>query len=237
VTGSSFEGYPNGAHHQSCGEAVSILRSAHGTASYLAEVFDYLEMQVEAADGTAQAEFAAQNEELLRAMLIFAGSGLDAMIKQLVQDALPDVINLRTGAQEQFRQFVEKRLKRGDGPDYSFVAGVIADPDPRLRLVGDLVERLTSRSLQSVDEILRVGSFFDIPSQTLIPEPEATRNVFSVRNQIIHEMDIDSARSDKSRRSREYSDMVGHTQELFNVAGRFLAAVDTQLNGGSTAAA
>lgn len=147
MTGSSFEGYPNGAHHESCGEAVSILRSAHGTASYLAEVFDYLKMQVEAADDTAQAGFAAQNEELLRAMLIFAGSGLDAMIKQLVQDALPDVINLRTGAQEQFRPFVEKRLKRGDGPDYSFVAGVIADPDPRSHLVGDLMARLTEESM------------------------------------------------------------------------------------------
>lgn len=236
MTESSFEGYPNGAHHQSCGEAVSILQGAHGTASYLAEVFDYLEMQIEAADDPAQAEFAAQNEELLRAMLIFAGSGLDAMIKQLVQDALADVINLRNGAQEQFRQFVERRLKRGDGPDYSFVAGVIADPDPRLRLVGDLVEDLTSRSLQSVEEISRVGSYFDIPSPALIPEPEVTRNVFSVRNQIIHEMDIDFADSNKSRRSRRYADMAAHTQELFNVASRFLTAVDTQLNGGSITA-
>ena len=236
MTEDGFEGYPNGAHHRNCGEAVSILRGAHDTASYLAEVFDYLEMQVEAVDDAEQAEFATRNEDLLRAMLIFAGSGLDAMIKQLVQDALADVINLRTGAQERFRQFVERRLKRGDGPDYSFVARVTADPDPRLRLVGDLVEHLTSRSLQSVEEILRVGSFFDIPSQDLIPEPEATRNVFSVRNQIIHEMDIDFTRSDKSRRSREYSDMVGHTQELFNVASRFLNAVDAQLRGGTTAA-
>ncbi|MYA33560.1 MAG: hypothetical protein F4164_08335 [Gemmatimonadales bacterium] len=233
MTERSFEGYPNGAYHQSCDEAVSILQGAHGTASYLAEVFDYLEMHAEAADDAQQAEFAAQNEELLRAMLIFAGSGLDAMIKQLVQDALADVINLRNGAQERFRRFVEKRLKRGDGPDYSFVAGVIADPDPRLRLVGDLVDDLTSRSLQSVDEILSVGSYFDIPSPDLIPEPEVTRNVFSVRNQIIHEMDIDFTDSNKSRRSRRYADMAAHTQELFNVASRFLTAVDAQLNGGS----
>jgi len=233
VTERSFEGYPNGGYHQSCDEAVSILQSAHGTASYLADVFAYLETQIEATDDPEQAEFAAQNEELLRAMLIFAGSGLDAMIKQLVQDALAEVINLRNGAQERFRRFVEKRLKRGDAPDYSFVAGVIADPDPRLRLVGNLVDDLTSRSLQSVNEILSVGSYFDIPSSTLIPEPEVTRNVFSVRNQIIHEMDIDFADSNKSRRSRRYADMAAHTQELFNVASRFLEAVDTQLNGGS----
>lgn len=226
---SAFEGYPDDAYHPRCRGAVSILRSAHDTASYLAGVHGYLEMQVESAPTGEQAEFTAQNEELLRAMLTFASSGVDAMIKQLVRDALPEVINLRDGAEESFRQFVEKRLQRGGGPDYSFVAGVIADANPRGRLVGDLVDDLTSRSLQSVDEILRVGSFFDIPSKDLIPEPAVTRGIFSARNQIVHEMDIDFARSDRHRRAREYADMEGHTQALFKVAHRFLTEVNARL--------
>ena len=45
---------------QSCGEAVSILQGAHGTASYLADVFDYLEMQVEAVDDADQAGWATR---------------------------------------------------------------------------------------------------------------------------------------------------------------------------------
>jgi len=227
VKESAFEGYPAGAYHPSCDEAVSILSSAHDTASYLVDIFEYLDMQVDFTPDGQQT--AAHNEELLRAMLTFTSSGLDAMIKQLIRDALPEVISLRDGAQERFRQFVEKRLKRGSGPDYSFVAGVIADPHPRQRLVGDLVDRLTSRSLQSVDEILRVGSFFDIPSENLIPEPDAIRRIFSARNQIVHEMDIDSARSNRNRRSREYSDMEAQTQELFEVAMRFLREVDVRL--------
>ena len=226
---SEFEGYPAGAHHPCCSGAVSILRSAHNTASHLAEVHGYLKMQAGSASTSRQTEFGARNEELPRAMLTFASSGLDAMIKQLVRDSLPEVINLRDGAQERFRQFVEKRLQRGSGPDYSFVAGVMADPDPRRRLVGDLVEHLTSRSLQSVEEVLRAGSFFDIPSQALIPEPDATRRIFSARNQIVHEMDIDFAQSDRNRRSRDFSDMKAHTQELFKVAMRFLTEVDSRL--------
>ena len=95
--------------------------------------------------------------------------------------------------------------------------------------MGDLVDDLTSRSLQSVEAVLRVGSFFDIPSGDLIPEPDATRRIFSVRNQIVHEMDIDSARKDRSRRSREHSDMEANTQELFMVAHRFLGEVDKRL--------
>ena len=226
---SAFEGYPGGTYHPCCSGAVSILKSAHDTASYLAGVHGYLDMQAESAPTGEQAEFTARNEELLRAMLTFASSGVDAMIKQLVRDALPDVINLRDGAQERFRQFVEKRLQRGEGPDYSFVAGVIADSNPRGRLVGDLVDDLSSRSLQSVDAILRVGSFFDIPSRDLIPEPLVTKAIFSARNQIVHEMDIDFARSDRNRRAREYSDMEAHTQALFEVAHRFLTEVNARL--------
>ena len=229
MKGSVFDSYPADPHHPRCSRAVSILRSAHDTASYLAGVHGWLEMRAESASTAEQAEFAARNEELLRAMLTFASSGLDAMIKQLVRDALPEVINLRDGAQEGFRKFVERRLKRGGGPDYSFVAGVIADPDPRRRLVGDLVDDLTSRSLQSVDEILRVGSFFDIPSEDLIPEPTVARGIFYARNQIVHEMDIDFARSDRNRRVREYPDMAAHTQALFEIAHRFLTEVNARL--------
>lgn len=223
----AFEGYPVGPYHSCCSEAVSILKSAHDTAAYLADIFEYVGMQV---DPTPEGQqIAVHDEDLLRAMLTFASSGLDAMIKQLIRDALPDVINLHDGAQERFRQFVEKRLQRGREPDYSFVAGVIADADPRRRLVGDLVKRLTSRSLQSVDEVLRVGSCFDIPSDALIPEPYSTRRIFSARNQIVHEMDIDFAQPNRNRRSREYSDMEAHTQELFGVAIRFLTEVDARL--------
>ena len=224
-----FDGYPADIHHPRCSGAVSILRSAHDTASYLAGVHGWLDMRVESASTSEQAELAARNEELLRAMLTFASSGLDAMIKQLVRDALPEVINLRDGAQEGFRKFVERRLQSGSGPDYSFVAGVIADPDPRRRLVSDLVDDLTSRSLQSVEAILRVGSFFDIPSEALIPDRNAAKRIFSARNQIVHEMDIDFARSDRNRRAREYSDMEAHTQALFTVAHRFLTEVNVRL--------
>ncbi|MXW16872.1 MAG: hypothetical protein F4Z83_04850 [Gemmatimonadetes bacterium] len=163
-------------------------------------------------------------------MLTFASSGLDSMIKQLVRDALPEVINLREGAHDKFQGFVERRLRRGDGPDYSFVAAVMADPNPRSRLVNRLVGHLTSSSLQSVDEILRVGSYFDIPSLKLIPDPNSARKIFVARNQIVHEMDIDFDRPNRNRRPRKKVDMVTRTQDLFAVAHRFLTEVDSQLD-------
>ena len=225
---SAFEGYPVGDHRDPCAGAVSILRSAHDAASHLIELFDIFsesEILSEHADGT---EWLVQSQELLRAMLTLASSGLDAMIKQLVRDALPEVIDLRPGAQEQFRRFVERRLKRDGAPDYSFVADVIATREPRSRLTDEMVGRLTDRSLQSVEEILRVGSYFDIPSKDLIPDPDAVREVFAKRNQIVHEMDFDSATGD--RRQRQSRDMRADTQELFTIADRFLTKVADRLS-------
>ena len=229
MTESAFQGYPTSAYHPCCTEAVSVLGSAHDTASYLAGVHGYLEEQMRSAPANEQAEFTARNEELLRAMLTFASSGLDSMIKRLVVDALPEVIDRHPGAQDQFRKFVERRLRRGDGPDYAFVAGVIADPNPRNHLVGELVKDLTSRSLQSVDEVLKVGSYFDIRTEDIIPDIPAARKIFSARNQIVHEMDIDFARPNRNRRSRQYSDMGANTQALFEVALCFLTEVNRRL--------
>ena len=160
---------------------------------------------------------------------MFASSGLDSMIKQLVRDALPEVIDHRLGAQDQFRKFVERRLRRGDGPDYAFVAGVMADANPRHRLVEELVNYLTSRSLQSVEEVLKVGSYFDIRSADIIPDIPSTREIFSVRNQIVHEMDIDFDRPNRNRRPRKVRDMKAKTTAVFEMAQRFLVAVDAHL--------
>ena len=49
-------------------------------------------------------------QDLLRAMLVFACSGLDSMIKQLIRDALPAVIDKNEGAEAQFRTFIEKKI-------------------------------------------------------------------------------------------------------------------------------
>ena len=49
---------------------------------------------------------------------------------------------------------------------------------------------LTSQSLQSKDQLLRVGSFFDIQSNSITNDPNRLAGIFTARNQIVHEMDI-----------------------------------------------
>lgn len=212
--------YPSSDYRTECQKALNVLRSAHATASTLLTVHDVL--------AERNATF---KEDVLRAMLTFASSGLDSMIKQLVREALPIVIDNREGAQQEFQKFVERRLRKGkEGHlDNEFIAGVLVRRDPRRHLVEQFVERLSSKSLQSVEGIQRVGAAFDIGSNILIPDRHALKEVFEARNQIVHEMDVDFTDAGRHRRPRTDDDMKEKTNALFEVSLRFLDAVDERL--------
>lgn len=220
MNGSRLAHYPSSDYRTECQKALNVLRSAHATASTLLAVHDVLAEH----DATFK-------EDVLRAMLTFASSGLDSMIKQLVREALPIVIDKREGAQQEFQKFVERRLRKGkEGHlDNEFIAGVLVRRDPRRHLVEQFVERLSSKSLQSVEGIQRVGAAFDIGSNILIPDRHALKEVFEARNQIVHEMDVDFTDAGRHRRPRTDDDMKEKTNALFEVSLRFLDAVDERL--------
>ena len=96
-------------------------------------------------------------------MPLFACGGIDSLVKQLVRDALPTVLETREAANKMFKVFVERRLRGDDGIDHRLIADVIADRQPRARLVELLIDHLTSKSLQSTEELLKAGASFDIP--------------------------------------------------------------------------
>lgn len=55
-----------------------------------------------------------EEQDILRAMLIFSSAGLDSMVKQLIRDALPEIIRKSEGAFEMFKTHIERKMKRGD---------------------------------------------------------------------------------------------------------------------------
>jgi len=65
-----------------CERAHKVICSAYASASSFAHIYK----------DRVSGEPTDEDEDLLRAMLLFAGSGLDAMVKQLIADALPGVI-------------------------------------------------------------------------------------------------------------------------------------------------
>jgi hypothetical protein len=170
-----------------------------------------------------------EEQDLLRAMLLFATAGLDSMVKQLITDTLPEIIERDKGAAENFKQYIERRLEKNERLDRRFLADIIADAHPRKRMIQILVEDLTSRSLQSTEQLLKTAAFFNIPSNTITANPGVLTNIFSARNQIAHEMDVDFQQSNRSRRPRAKAIMDKFTNEIFKTAEHFLVEVDKKL--------
>lgn len=219
---SRFSHYPDQPQSGECSNAYTILCNAHDASSSFLDTF-------EAVRSARNRRGAPTDEEqdLLRACLVFASAGLDSMSKQLVRDALPAVLDRHDGAHAMLKQHVQRHILREmTDESLSVLADVLVDPQPRKRLIGRMVFDLTAGSLQSSEEVMRVGSYFDVPSHELVADPRELQKIFNVRNQIVHEMDVDYGQVNRNRRPRTKASMTSYTNEIFAVAYRFLAQVD-----------
>lgn len=214
---SSFDHFPSVPDSPLLTDAHVVLASAHASCSSLRQAFV-------AAGREGQPN--EHDQDLLRAMLAFATAGIDAMTKQIVADALAEIIGVQEGARAQFETFLKRRLSRDDG--HEMMAKALAASDSRDQLIGALVGELTARSLQSREELSRVGAHFDVPTHEFISDPVALDAVFHARNQISHEMDID-LQGGLDRRERNYADMVSYANTVFRVARDLLREVDARL--------
>ncbi|HEY4512033.1 MAG TPA: hypothetical protein VJH55_04325 [Candidatus Paceibacterota bacterium] len=182
-------------------------------------------------------------QDLLRAMLIFSCSGLDAVVKQLIKDALVGVVNKEIGAQQEFQKFIERRMKRGNLEDkdksfldISWVAAIFSSSEPRKYLTDALQKNLTDDSLQSRDQLLKVAAHFAITQGDILKDADDTKKAFDVRNEIIHEMDVDligSKQGQKKRRVRSASDMVKQSENILAIGATFINIVHKKLYGTS----
>lgn len=163
-------------------------------------------------------------------MLLFACSGLDSTIKHLIRDALPRVVDQVPGAEANFKRFAQRRLRSGESSD--LLAAALTSRQPRRVLLDELIDDLTSASLQSIDQVLRCGSYFDLRSRELIENEALFRELFHARNQIAHEMDIDFSQPRRNRATRGKDQFVQYTTAVLGCATRFLRGVDAKLQPG-----
>lgn len=200
-----------------------VLAHTRSTATSFLEAFEDRQSQ------RGRGAPADHDYDLLRAMLVFACSGLDSMIKHAIRDALPAVIDRIDRAEDNFRDFVEKQLPTDGRFTTGLLSRILTAREPRAALVEELVRNLTGTSLQSKAQILRAGSFFDLPSHQLVDDMDLFDAIFRARNQIAHEMDIDFEQPRRNRARRPKQEMVDFTEGALACAARFLAGVDAKL--------
>jgi len=107
-------------------KARIILESARSSTKSFFDAFD----KVRQARGATTGAPTDEEQDLLRASLVFAAVGLDSMLKQLVRVAIGRLAQKDPKVQAELETFVQRRL-RGDSEDHEalsshkFLAGVL----------------------------------------------------------------------------------------------------------------
>lgn len=168
-----------------------------------------------------------RKQDLLRAVVLFACSGIDAVIKQLISDTLEEIIKRDEGAQKNFKNYIEKKIKNNNESYNSKLLSEIfsSDDKPKDTLIRILKNELKANSLQSAEELSKVASFFNVET----PNIEKIKEVFIVRNQITHEMDIDMSSKSIIRRKRNKSEIMDYSKRIVRLAENYIKSVETKL--------
>lgn len=176
-----------------------------------------------------------QKQDLLRAIILFSCSGIDSIVKQLVNDTLDYVIEHDEGAFNHFKNYTEKKLivKNESGINSKLFAELFTCDNPKQTLIDVLKKDLTSNSLQSADELLKVGSVFNIETTKLVDgkqNHEKLRRIFIVRNQITHEMDVDMTAPEFKMRDRTYEEIKDYSEFIISFIEQFIKLISEKLD-------
>lgn len=221
-------------HHRLCEKAATILERVHESATALLKAFDL----VRTPTGRRSARVGMTTDEeqdILRAMLIMAAAGLDAMAKQLIRDTLPSVAHVNEQARAELEKFLareftgEVRAITEEGKAAKFVAGLLSAADLPRRAVALHVEDLTAGSLQAAPELRRMAAAFGLTPDKLRTNFQSLTGIFEVRNKIIHELDINLDVPRRVRNMRNKNRMVSDANALLQTGEELLRAVDGHL--------
>lgn len=173
-----------------------------------------------------------QQQDLYRAMLVFACAGLDVFVKQLVERKIPQLVDRDISAKERFLTYVKKGLNLEDKKILNTLALALIDQSPREVLISEYVSSLSEDSLQSVDELHRVAAASGLDCNVIFTNEKRNilRDAFKVRNEIVHAMDINIDDLEKvlrttgyrTRRQRVAVEMEKHTRNILELACKLL---------------
>lgn len=192
------------------------------------------------ARGRTRGRLTSNEEDLLRAAIVFAGAGLDATVKQLLRHALPVLLDGGSPqAAEKLEAFAVSRV--GEDADPRALARYIAASSPRDALIEDYVYALTGSSLQSSEEMSNAAGALGVDDKDLRRDINALKDpFFRARNKVAHELDLSHPErpGDRSRAGRGTTETVNMCHQALNVTQRLINEVSVLLgaaDGGEVA--
>ena len=175
-------------------------------------------------------------QDMLRAGLVFSAAGLDSALKELIRGSVRSLASVDSNVQDQFETFIQRQL-RSDGEDvesisgFKFLAGILASQAPQERLLNEYVLYLTGTSLQSVDQLFRSAKALGAEMKLISDNKSKLTTIFGVRNSIIHELDVKfSGKSGKRQRNiRKRTDLKSYSELLLKIADEIITKVENKV--------
>lgn len=163
-----------------------------------------------------------------------ACAGIDAALKQSIRDCLEKLLETNTAVREGFEKFIKKRISGEQdvlelASGSKFLAAILADREPRRRLIEEYIRELTGESLQSAEEILRTTAALGLEAKSLTLDIPRLKDIFSIRNKIIHELDIDLDAAKRKRRVRSQTDLLDNSDFVLKTTKKIVEALDKHL--------
>jgi hypothetical protein len=178
-----------------------------------------------------------EEQDLLRAALVFSAAGLDSVLKELIKGAIRALAASEPDVQQELETFVQRQLRgESDEPDAiggrKFLARILVSAEPQDRLITEYVLELTGSSLQSPDQLMRAARALGVVPENAGIDVRLLREIFDVRNKIIHELDVNLERTAarRNQNSRRKPDMETWSEQLLEIAGNLVGAVNAKLN-------
>jgi hypothetical protein len=227
---------PDRRVHGRASPALRHLVVAHATLQGIFESLHVVRLAAAAASGRdARGRLNEGQVDLLRSALVLAGAGLDAVIKRLAQDALPELLavgSTRAAADKAFKTHVSAQI-RDKTPSTSWTKAIL-EPDPRQAMIRLYVGECTRGSLQSEKDMRMVRDALGVAEKVITDPQIASLGPFlTARNQVAHDLDI-KAPEDPSwgaRHPRRITTVVAQCDLVLRLAGKFVDAVSDELGG------
>ncbi len=172
-----------------------------------------------------------KDQDILRAMVVIAGAALDATVKSIIENSYHWLVDHDDLVRSEAAKTIHRvALKKLDEKGEKFASLMLAD---RLKqaLVDLVVADVTRESLQSTKKLKEVAERLGIQSDLKINESEQKLNAaFIARNQIVHEMDLETETERRwNRRRRGKDEMARYAKVLLDIADKFIQKIDARL--------
>jgi hypothetical protein len=216
-------------------KARLILESAQTSTQSFFDAFETVRKERGATKGAPTDE----EQDLLRASLVFAAAGLDSMLKQLIRETIRNLAEKDPNVQQELETFVQRQI-RGDSDDletvsgHRFLASVLVSAQPQNRVIEEYVRELTGSSLQSADQLFKTAKALGLNPKEVGLDAAKLKRTFDVRNKIIHELDVNLNTSvgTRSRHSRQKPELEEQVNDLLDVGEQILKKVEERLRSG-----